>query len=174
MSARVRCANTVLVVLGIGAAATLGNSYFTYRSFIEDYPEEAAYASWIPGGLFLFVPYLVLAVVATRARRRVVLVALAVELLFSALFEWAAASDAQGALIILWLAPLQWIFAILALFDNPWLVSLPAVAIVAFVVITQVVGPLFAVTTVGALGVVAAGAYAQRRRGADHGSAGSL
>ncbi len=172
MSARLRSVTTALLVLASGAAATLGYSYFTYRSFVEDYPEEASYESWLPGGSFLFVPYLVLAFVAFRVRRSIVLATLVVELLLSGLFEWAAASDAQGALIILWLAPLQWIFAVLALFDNPRVVLLPAAALIAFVVLAQTVSPLFAMTIVGALGVVVAIAYATRKRRADEDAVG--
>ncbi len=81
-----RSAGIAVLVLAVGAAATLGASYWSYQSFIAAYPAEAPHESWLPGGLVLFVPYALLGIVAGRVRPSVALVALAVELSLTVLF----------------------------------------------------------------------------------------
>lgn len=162
---RFRFAGIAVLVLAVGAAATLGWSYWTYRNFIATYPAEASYESWLPGGLILFAPYALLAIVATCVRRSVTLVAFAVELSLTALFWWAASSDAQGALIILWLLPLQILFAALALANRAWAVLVPAAALISFVLLASLLSPWFATIIVGALMVATITEYGRRRRG---------
>jgi hypothetical protein len=86
-----------LLTLALGALATVGVSAYE--------------GVWLVGGLLLFSPYVGLAFVGPRARPIVAYAALAAVLALSAAFWVAARSDAQGAVSILYLGPLQWLIA---------------------------------------------------------------
>src|SRR3712207_6506515 len=98
MSDRARSVSHAVMVLGCGAAATFGYAYWTD-------------ASSLMGDAILFAPYVLLALVAPNVRLAVTLTTLGIEVALTAFFWWVAASDAQGALAILWVSPLQITFA---------------------------------------------------------------
>ncbi len=102
------------VTVAIGLAVTLGDSYLAHLAFVRDFPEQAddQRLVWLGGGLFLFLPYVLLAVLGRRARPGFAYVALALLVGLSIVFRTAAASDAQGALIVFYTWPLQILVAV--------------------------------------------------------------
>jgi hypothetical protein len=165
MRIAVRSWATALFVLSSGGSLTLGYSYWSYMDFIREYPDEAPYESWLPGGLVLFVPYLLLAAAAGRIRVSVGFAALAVQLALTGLFWWAASSDAQGGLAILWLLPTQCGFAALAFFDRVSVILLPAAAFFAFMALASALAPLVALTVIAGIAIATATVYARNRHG---------
>ncbi|HEX8105259.1 MAG TPA: hypothetical protein VF533_21750 [Solirubrobacteraceae bacterium] len=91
-----------------GAASTLLVQYADQRSFNREFAEQAEGASsWLPGGLFLLGPYVLLAAVARNAKPGWGFTALAVMLVIGLYARAVAAADPNGALIYVLVVPVQ-------------------------------------------------------------------
>ena len=105
-----------LITLALGASAIIAVEVWSLLGFARRYPDQLTdeLKPALIGSLLLYLPYVGLALRGRRARPVVAYGALAVLLVTSAVFFVAAASDPNGAIVGVFIWPVQCLVAGLA------------------------------------------------------------